>query len=34
MPIAVEKHGGFRRLKFGFEKDKMLTVTIDETAME
>jgi hypothetical protein len=34
MPIALEKHGGFTRVMFGFEKDKMLTVKIDQTATE
>lgn len=33
-PIAIEKHGGFTYLMFGFEKDKILTVTTGETEME
>jgi hypothetical protein len=33
-PIALATHEGFTRLMFGFEKEKMLTVTSDEAAME
>jgi hypothetical protein len=33
-PIAFEKQRGFKRLMFGFEKEKMLAVTIKETATE
>ena len=33
-PIAFEKQRRFKRLMFGFEKEKMLAVTIEETATE
>jgi hypothetical protein len=33
-PVAFEKHGGCKRLMFGFEKEKMLAPTIDEAATE
>jgi hypothetical protein len=33
-PIAFENDGGCKRLMLGFEKEKMLAVTIDETATE
>jgi hypothetical protein len=32
-PIALEAHGGFTRLTFGFEKERMPAVTIGETAI-
>jgi hypothetical protein len=33
-PIALETQGGFAAVMFEFEKEKMLTVTSDETAMQ